>query len=332
MSQLKPLGNKLAPTLIDADMVIGQAVFGAEARYKIELRERGEERGFEEAPFSYVQQIIDRIIYEILLETKTDRYALVLSSSSNFRYGIFEAYKADRPTKPANWRNAYVLLESYGGSSYSGLEADDCIGVICYAAKCVRSSEGSDYSRVPTVASRDKDLHICPAIHYSWEVWRSPSFGPELLDNGSGSSIGLGDIKLKQRGRGKQLWGFGLKFFYCQLLMGDSVDNIPGVRGCGPVKAFKLIDVCTTEMECFEVVMAEYERLEIRRDIVRRNGRLLWMTHALHEDGTPVLWEMPDEREEEMFWRVDRGPIPELHYLDAKTWINQMGSTSEGEG
>lgn len=51
----------------------------------------------------------------------------------------------------------------------------------------------------------------------------------------------------------------GLKGLYLQMLQGDDIDNIPGVKGYGPVKLFETMDPLTTEREFYETVYKIWE-------------------------------------------------------------------------
>jgi 5'-3' exonuclease len=83
----------------------------------------------------------------------------------------------------------------------------------------------------------------------------------------------------------------GLAAFYGQILTGDRVDNIPGLDKCGPVAAYNILShakdmFSAVEDEYMEGVDGDYE------DLLLEQGRLCWMTRKLHEDGSPVLWEI----------------------------------------
>lgn len=54
------------------------------------------------------------------------------------------------------------------------------------------------------------------------------------------------------------LKGGGLKFFYAQLIMGDTVDNYKGIPGAGATLAFNTLNHLTTEEELYEAVYNLY--------------------------------------------------------------------------
>jgi hypothetical protein len=66
----------------------------------------------------------------------------------------------------------------------------------------------------------------------------------------------------------------GLYSFYKQILTGDRVDNIEGIRGIGPVKADKILKDCTTEEELYAACIKAYNS---NYDRVLENGKLLWL-------------------------------------------------------
>ena len=65
----------------------------------------------------------------------------------------------------------------------------------------------------------------------------------------------------------------GLQFFYKQMLIGDTADNIKGVFRIGPVKAAKLIDHLTEEQDMFDVVYNLYKNPQ--RFVM--NAQCLWI-------------------------------------------------------
>ena len=70
----------------------------------------------------------------------------------------------------------------------------------------------------------------------------------------------------------------GMKWFFTQMLTGDSVDNIQGIKGIGKVKAGKLLKDVTSYEDMEAIVLTEYEKAyDNPSDVMTEMGRLLWM-------------------------------------------------------
>ena len=153
--------------------------------------------------------------------------AVILDKSSHsFRNDIYPDYKANRPPPPEDLVPQFPLIRdatrafSLECIEEQGLEADDLIASYARAA----AARGWDV----TIVSSDKDLM-------------------QLVDDGDGASgrIDMLDTMKNQRisipeveekfGVAPDLVGDVLA------LMGDSVDNVPGIFGVGPKTATKLI-------------------------------------------------------------------------------------------
>lgn len=202
----------------------------------------------------------------------------------NFREAIAttKPYKGTRKTeKPYHYENltAYILA-NYKCVTAEGLEADDLLSVY--------QSSSSPESTI--ICSRDKDLRITPGWHYGWECGTQAAYGPTLVDD-------LGSIQAEyKQDRIAKIRGNGLAFFCAQMLMGDSVDNIPGIPRVGPSKTFELL----SELDAYE------DMLKAVRDAYRdkygdewdvhflEQAQLLWMVRELDEDGKPVMFEIPE--------------------------------------
>lgn len=126
-----------------------------------------------------------------------------------------------------------------------GLEADDVM-----AMTQVFANENPDLKTATIICSRDKDLRQVPGWYFSWETNRTPSFGPIYVD-----SIG----RLWKNSKGKVL-GTGWKWFFYQLLVGDSVDNIAGCKGIGPVAAYSELEDCRTFKQMYDICLALYQK------------------------------------------------------------------------
>jgi 5'-3' exonuclease len=125
-----------------------------------------------------------------------------------------------------------------------GCEADDMLGV----RQCELSCD-SDESIICTI---DKDLNMIPGSHYNFVKKERYVVTPED----------------------------GIRFFYYQMLIGDTTDNIKGVVGIGKQKATKLLDRCSTEGEYFDAVRDAYSNDEE----MLMNARCLYIWKYMHDD------------------------------------------------
>lgn len=192
----------------------------------------------------------------------------------NFReaLAVGKVYKGTRKQdKPFHWINltAYILSRENVNVA-TGYEADDAIGI-----------EHTKNHQSTIICTRDKDLRMVPGWHYGWECGKQPEFGPVEYDD-------LGKIELVRSKSGNKIKGGGFLFFGSQLLTGDVVDNIGGLRGVGPVKAYDLLSNCTSEREVFDSVKRHYEEVggEHWRQLLEEQCHLLWIIRERNEDGS----------------------------------------------
>ncbi len=153
--------------------------------------------------------------------------AVILDASGrSFRNDIYPDYKANRPPAPEDLVPQFPLIR-HATRAFSlpcieeeGLEADDIIASYARAA----SDQGWDV----TIVSSDKDL---------MQLITTGGDGAgsiDMLDTMKNARISIPEVEEKF-GVGPELVGDVLA------LMGDSVDNIPGIFGVGPKTATKLI-------------------------------------------------------------------------------------------
>jgi DNA polymerase-1 len=142
----------------------------------------------------------------------------------SFRNDIYEHYKANRPEPPEDLVPQFPLIRdatrafSLPCIEVEGLEADDLIA--SYAREAQR--RGWDV----TIVSSDKDLMQLLSEVNGARI--------DMLDTMKNQRIWLAEVEEKF-GVGPELVGDVLA------LMGDSVDNVPGIFGIGPKTASKLI-------------------------------------------------------------------------------------------
>jgi hypothetical protein len=178
---------------------------------------------------------------ELVMLPEVGDYQGYLTGSNNYRNEIAKTakYKGNRTgVRPIH----YDLLREYltkawGFEMIEEQEADDAIGIAAYSHE-----DPEDY----LIMSIDKDLDMLRGWHYNF-VKREKYYIDEFD---------------------------GIKNFYRQILTGDRVDNIIGLKGIGPKKADKILDECITEVDMYLAVLKAYDNDEER---VLENGQLLWI-------------------------------------------------------
>jgi DNA polymerase-1 len=165
--------------------------------------------------------------------------AVVLDKSSKtFRNDLYDQYKAHRPPPPEDLVPQFPMIRdatrafSLPCIETEGLEADDIIA--CYTQAAL--AQGWQV----TIVSSDKDL---------MQLMTDPSV--DMLDTMNNRTLGP-DYVVEKFGVGPEKLGDVLA------LMGDSVDNVPGVPGVGPKTASKLI----AEHGDLEAVLAAAEGMK----------------------------------------------------------------------
>jgi len=182
-------------------------------------------------------------------------YHVYLTGKNNFRTEVGKSapYKGNRKSERPIHLN-YVrdyLQEKYPCTMSEGEEADDLIAI-----------EATNLGPDTVIASIDKDFMQVPCRHYNFlkDQWATV----EEFE--------------------------GLRFFYSQILTGDAVDQILGIKGIGPVKAAKILDGATTEREMFERCLEAYRDYPDPYERVLENARLLWLRRYVGQ-----MWSPPDE-------------------------------------
>lgn len=254
--------------LIDADVLLHEIGWSAQFKDK----DTGEEILFD---FERVEELLNDKISLICEEVGATTSPILFVSDSEFlskklkrefipgfRYEVAKAkpYKGTRKNpKPFHFYNILEYMRAFYDTRISsdGLEADDVICQVQYE---------SDVDTI--ICSRDKDLRICPGWHYSWECGKQASIEPTRTDE-----LGWLDDS------GDKFIGYGKAFFYYQMLVGDSADNIPGLPKYGHAKAIKLLSECETEQDYFELVKSHYKEVmgEQSKDYFMEQANLLWM-------------------------------------------------------
>lgn len=204
----------------------------------------------------------------------------------NFREAIAvsKGYKDTRKAdKPFHYNNIREYLKStYDTRISNGYEADD--------AMCIEQYSRLGKEADTIICSRDKDLRQCPGWHYGWEVGKQPEFGPHFYDE-------LGTIELIRKPSYTKIYGGGFRYFCSQLLTGDAVDNVGGLSGWGPIKAYELLSsVGHSQSENISAVVSCYKECypEDWAVKLREQADLLWMVRELNEDGSLKFFNPKD--------------------------------------
>lgn len=148
---------------------------------------------------------------------------------------------------------AEIRTDTMTGIAWRNQEADDGLCQIQF----------KNFDSV--ITSQDKDLRMVEGWHYiakTNEFWYTDAFGELQI-------------------RDDKVWGCGTKWFWAQMLMGDRVDNIPGLeklsgamankylpvktsagrtpKPCGEKTAYKVLLNADTDKNCFNNVFECYE-------------------------------------------------------------------------
>lgn len=239
--------DKNIVVLIDGDVIAYQAAYGKESVSSVQLDIKMQVERIQDDT-----NAMHRIIYLTGKENFRDAVAMLQQYKGN-RYNPDGSRKKPQPVLLPEARAH--LIDEFKAELQPYQEADDALTIAQTAFEHAYSSGGGIRSIISTI---DKDLRICAGLHHN--------ITSSLVDE----VTRLGEIFLL-KGKCK---GSGLKFFYAQLLMGDSTDNIPGLPnvteemvvshgcrrgGCGDTGAFKILQNCTTEYELFSTVFKCYK-------------------------------------------------------------------------
>lgn len=209
--------------LIDCDILRYRCGFAADSQMKKEYKRQHPEAGDAE-----VEEYLANEDYEAyalanvktVLQAVVDRfnpeYKAYVQGKNNFRDKIatIQPYKGNRDSahKPKYYNEIKdYLIDVWHAYEVHGQESDDAIGI--------EQFDNSD--KYTVIVSTDKDMDGIPGWHFNWVQNRL-------------YYMTLKDANL---------------FFYRQMLEGDRVDNIPGIKGIGKIRATQLIENCGNDPE-----------------------------------------------------------------------------------
>lgn len=232
-------------------------------------------------PAYLVEQYVLNKIESICEAVDADSWVGYLTyGPDNFRIQLatIKPYKGNRKDreKPALYDHIRGWLSDLTNvHMVFGMEADDALSISQYS-HCLWP--GATSSGLPSffdsadcdtiICTLDKDLDMVPGWHYRWSKGNVSEIAPWFQDELS-----------------------GLRCFYKQCLVGDSVDNIHGLCGVGPKSAYLgRIDDCDNEFDMFSLVRELYSKwYGLYGDrFLLEVGRLLWMKRTVED-----MWEFP---------------------------------------
>lgn len=189
-------------------------------------------------------RMAERLEEMLFLELGVEKYEGYLTGQGNFRndIAVTAPYKGNRSgAKPKHYSLLReYLVEAWGFVVVDGSEADDRVVQRHYEL-------GSD----SILVGIDKDALQSPGWHYNWQK-------QELFEVSKAE---------------------GLKNFYRQILTGDRIDNIVGIKGVGPKKADKILEGCVYLGDYYNAVVEAYSKVDeaSAQQRVEENAKLLWM-------------------------------------------------------
>ena len=234
--------------LIDGDILVYRAGFAIQSK---DNRIWENDDTFSYPPVSHALQATKMMVNNILNSCRHDAVTIYLSSDdkTNFRFEVAKTkpYKGNRKApKPLYYHEIREYL------------------IKRYDAQVVSGQEADDAmaqasdTKQTVIVTIDKDLDMVPGWHYNF-------------------------VKKKKYYVSRTK---AYRHFCKQMLVGDSVDNIPGVRGVGPVKAEKILKLARRDKELMlQLVYNEYATDEEFLEM----GNLLWIRR---EEGKPWLPEL----------------------------------------
>ena len=176
------------------------------------------------------------------------------------------------------------LEKERGAIMHHDLEADDGMSMNQYA-----DMENS------CIATKDKDLRMVPGLQIDWTTGA-------LNDSDEWGFISIKEKVQKNKQVTKKLIGRGWKFFWAQLLMGDTADNIKGLPWCihditegkakriGPAYAYAIMQPMKNNREAWTTVQKLFKRAgehEAFKDY-RDESVISWKAALLSE--MKLLW------------------------------------------
>lgn len=208
---------------------------------------------------------LDKLFKEVVGSVNPDDFIVYLTGKGNFRNDVatVQVYKGNRTdmAKPVHYEVLRDrLINKYGAKEVQGIEADDALSIAGWRAFYKPTSWEV------ILGTQDKDLNMVPGSHFNPTKKLYYQTTPQ-------------ESRMS---------------FYSQLLTGDDVDNIPGVRGIGKVTANKMLKNVEhlPHLDIINLIKTAYEK-EASKVVdpetlygipkMEEVGQLLWMLQELDQ-------------------------------------------------
>ena len=199
--------------------------------------------------------VVNGFYRKIRQALRTRRIDSYIGEGETFRHKIARTrpYKGGRSAvKPPSWDALYEwMIERHDATVIRGVETDDIVAGQQYQAwHRLMYQEYTSAEDITVLCHIDKDLLQIPGYHYNWV--KDDLFYVTELE--------------------------GEKFFWWQMIVGDSVDKVPGCEGAGPVAAGALDSLEGTE-EWRDLVESLYRKRYSDKwhRQMQEQADLLWM-------------------------------------------------------
>lgn len=210
------------------------------------------------------------------------------TKAGRFTIKGFKPYQGQRKggEKPALLSQVREIAEQEGAMNEFTVqmehivEADDAMMMRSYTLK-----EGG------VIRSDDKDLRMTPWAYY--EIKQGCVLPPDPF----------GYLWIEETATQKKCVGRSLKFFWAQMMMGDSADNVRGLdkyngKNIGPVDTFKVLDPIGDIEALCNTVIGAYRAIDQNP---LPEGWMLWMLRHPADNVWAYFQELPWSKENEAF-------------------------------
>lgn len=208
--------------LVDGDVVAYKATAAVEQEI-----DWGDDLHTLHSDADQAKEIIERQIDSWCGKLDATNVVVAFSDSHNFRKDIYPLYKSNRANKrkPLAYKEVKAWIEDqWTCYQRPSLEGDDVLGILATSDKIIRGQK--------IIVSVDKDFKTIPGYFWNPDRDEQPVFY-DFID--------------------ADYWHM------MQTLMGDKTDGYPGLPGCGPAKAEKILHP-SSYSDMWPAVVAAYEK------------------------------------------------------------------------